>query len=105
MFLANFSGVVLNDYKLIKEAWNHPSLIGRPKLHAARERTGGISRGIVIIFKSRAEGAEMQYMRVQQNNIFEQVSCSKMATNGWNSADLPCDICGTLDLEESRWKA
>ncbi|XP_035706095.1 farnesoate epoxidase isoform X2 [Folsomia candida] len=43
-----YNCVVLNDPKLIKEAWNNYQLCGRPKLSGSSVRTGGTVRGILF---------------------------------------------------------
>ncbi|CAG7726561.1 unnamed protein product, partial [Allacma fusca] len=47
--LGSYPAVVLNDAKLIKEAWNNPMVTGRPHFILASERCrDGVNRGIVF---------------------------------------------------------
>jgi cytochrome P450 len=41
-------GVILNDYKSIREAFNNDALSGRPKLRPWNERSGGTPKGVLF---------------------------------------------------------
>ncbi|CAG7821290.1 unnamed protein product [Allacma fusca] len=66
--LGSYRAVIVNDYKLIKEAWNNPLLCGRPQFIGLNLRTGGIRRG--ILFHDGDEWSEQRRFALRQLKEF-----------------------------------
>ncbi|OXA48871.1 methyl farnesoate epoxidase [Folsomia candida] len=67
-FGPTINSVILNDPKVIKEAWNKFELCGRPKLHGTAARTGGTIRG--ILFQDGSEWMEQRRFTIRQLRSF-----------------------------------
>jgi hypothetical protein len=95
---ATFRGVVLNDYKLIKQCFAEHAFSGRPKLNSLIERCGGKARGMLRAQEFRFK--LLSYIVDKSNpypNLLIQESSLRMSM--LKSDDSYLRIFETLDTE------